>query len=91
MKRSPRINEVAVAIPVPNVAPSTLMYSPNTNVHRTVATRIAVVIYRIADTSLESLSPFMLTFLILKARKTSNELQNKLVSKEWCYPVGLGV
>lgn len=70
MKRSPRTNEVAVAIPVPNVAPSTLIYSPNTNVHKTVATKMIVVIYRIADTSLESLSPLILTFLMLKARKT---------------------
>lgn len=79
MKRSPRTNEVAVAIPVPNVAPSTLMYSPNTNVHKRVATRMTVVIlYGIADTSLESLSPLILTFLMLKARKTPINCQINL-------------
>ena len=39
-------------------------------VHMIIATIAAVVMYKIADTSLESLSPFIFTFRILKAKIT---------------------
>ena len=61
---------VEIHIPKPNIAPSTLMYSENKMVHMIIATIAAVVMYKIADTSLESLSPFIFTFRILKAKIT---------------------